>query len=197
MSETGTDAAVESTATTGPAAPSGADARGDRVLAYLVDFVLLSALVFVMWLVSVGARFAVIGASMDVGSRESMVAANLGVVVLQVALWALIGVLVFAYFTYLDGAADGTLGKRVMDVAVRRENGSAPGLKATAIRTGVLMLPFPLMALLGVLLGPLGFVIAVVLMAGWLLVEAVVLAVSEDGRRLGDRLAGTAVVSRP
>jgi uncharacterized RDD family membrane protein YckC len=50
------------------------------------------------------------------------------------------------------------------------------------------------MALVGVVLGFFGFIIAVGMMGAWLLVEAAVLVVSDDSQRLGDKVAGTYVV---
>jgi uncharacterized RDD family membrane protein YckC len=113
-------------------------------------------------------------------------------VFLLVPIWAIIGVVVFGYFTWLD-AGGGTLGKRIVDLQVVDGDGSPASTKATALRTAVLMLPFPVMALVGILLGGLGFFIAVGMMLFWLFVEAVVMFIS-GGQRLGDKVAGTYVV---
>lgn len=189
MSRVGVDTAAGST---DPDVPGGVDARSDRVLASLFDLALLGVAVFVAWLVAAGALVALVGVSTDLGTPGAD-AGQAGAVA-RATLWVGVGVLVFWYFTYLDGATAGTVGKRVMNVSVRTADGSRPGLAATARRTAVLMLPFPPMALLDVLLGPYGFVLALFVMAVWLLVEAAVLAVGDDGQRLGDRLAGTVVV---
>lgn len=175
----------------------------DRLIAYLVDFTLLSAVTFALWLVSVvlGTALAIgvsAGTAAGPGSDPSgagFLAQSLAGFVIGIGLWAVIGAVVFGYFTYLDGATKGTLGKRLMDVVVAREDGSQVTTSETAKRTAVLMAPFPVMVFLAVIV-PLGFLIAVMLMVGWLVVEAALIATDDDKQRLGDRFAGTVVVER-
>lgn len=197
MAETGEvtgASAGTNTGETGDAVGNRASgAVGSRVGAYLVDFALLAAVSFGLFVVTmVGVVGVAMGASGGT-SDGAMMAAGLAGTVAYFVMWALIGVIVFGYFTFMD-ASDGTLGKRLLDVSVVTGDGSPATRRDTAIRTAILMVPFPVMALLGTLLGGIGFVLGLFLMAGWLLVEAVVMAISDDGQRLGDRAAGTYVV---
>lgn len=182
-------------------AQRAADATSERLVAYLIDFALLSAGAFVLWLLSLAinmtlsfgamSSMSTTGAS-SMGSGPFMATALISVVVNGV-LWLLIGALLVWYFVYY---ADGgqTFGKRSQDVAVVDEGGAAPSKRQRWVRTAILLAPFPLMALLGAVLGGLGFVLAVFIMAVWLVIEAVVMFASDDGQRLGDRVANTYVV---
>lgn len=182
-------------------AQRASDAEQDRLLAYLIDFGILSAGAFVLWLISFVINMGLsagTGMAMDsagpsaVGSGSFLATALLGIVV-NAVLWLAIGGLLVWYFVYY--ASDGeTFGKQSQDVAVVDEHGEAPSKKQRWIRTGLLLLPFPVMAFLGALLGGIGFVLAVFIMVFWLFVELAVLFLSDDGQRLGDRLADTYVV---
>ncbi|GCF13823.1 hypothetical protein Harman_17580 [Haloarcula mannanilytica] len=177
-------------------------ARGDRVVAYLIDFALLSAVAFGLWLVtfvlntvlSVGAMAAASPESPGAMGGGSMLAAGLLGIVINFVLWLAIGAVLVYYFGYYAESNE-TVGKRSQNVAVVDENGTPPSQRDRLVRTAVLLAPFPIMLLLGGILGGFGFVFASVLMAGWLLVEAAVMFVSDDAQRLGDRVAGTYVVS--
>lgn len=179
-----------------PAMGTQGDALSDRVVAYLIDFSLLSVVAFVFWLASFVLTLVVGIGGGALGSDSGAAAAGIGALIIPLLLWGAIGVAVFGYFAYLDGSTDGTLGKRFMDVAVVQTDGSDATIREAAIRTVVLMLPFPVMALLGGILGAFGFVFALGIMGVWLLIEAAVMFVSDDGKRIGDRLAGTLVVQR-
>lgn len=183
-------------------AEDAVEARDDRVVAYLIDFAILSAVAFGLWLVtfvlntvlSVGAMAATTPGDPGAMGGGSMLAAGLLGIVINFALWIAIGAVLVYYFGYY--AMDNeTVGKRSQDVAVVDETGSPPSQSDRLIRTAVLLAPFPIMLLLGGILGGFGFVFALVLMIGWLLIEAAVMFVSDDAQRLGDRVAGTYVVS--
>ncbi|MHC3379213.1 RDD family protein [Haloarcula sp. H-GB5] len=178
------------------------EARSDRFVAYLIDFAILSAVAFGLWLVtfvlntvlSVGAMAATSPGDPGAMGSGSMMAAGLLGMVLNFVLWIAIGAVLVYYFGYY--AMDNeTVGKRSQDIAVVDETGSQPSQRDRLLRTAVLLAPFPIMLLLGGILGGFGFIFALVLMAGWLLVEAAVMFVSDDAQRLGDRVAGTYVVS--
>jgi len=177
-----------------PAMDTADEAVPDRLVAYLIDFTLLSALAFVVWLVGFAVSIALLGASgsMDPNSGASA-AASIGTMLVRAVVWLVIGGAVFGYFTLLDAGGQ-TFGKRFSDVVVATTDGGSPAKTATAIRTAVLLLPMPVMAGAYVLLGGLGFVLTVPLMIAWLAIEAAVLYVSDDHQRLGDRFAGTVVV---
>ncbi|WP_058993797.1 RDD family protein [Haloarcula sp. CBA1127] len=183
-------------------AENAVEARGDRVVAYLIDFAILSAVAFGLWLVtfvlntvlSVGAMAAASPESPGAMGSGSMMAAGLLGIVINFALWLAIGAVLVYYFGYYAETNE-TVGKRSQNVAVVDETGSPPSQRDRLVRTAVLLAPFPIMLLLGGVLGGFGFVFALVLMAGWLLVEAAVMFVSDDAQRLGDRVAGTYVVS--
>lgn len=178
-----------------------ADARSERLVAYLIDFALLSVGAFVLWLVlyivqsvlTVGASFGMNAADPSAVSTGSLLATAMVGMVIRGVLWLAIGALLVWYFVYY--ASEGqTFGKRSQDVTVVDENGGAPSRRQLLIRTGLLLLPLPVMALIGAVLSIFGFVLALFFMAGWLLVEAVVMFVSDDGQRIGDRIANTYVV---
>jgi len=181
---------------------SAVEARGDRIVAYLIDFAILSAVAFGLWLVtfvlnaglSVGAMAAASPESPGAMGGGSMLAAGLLGIVINFALWLAIGAALVYYFGYYAETNE-TIGKRSQSVAVVDENGTPPSQRARLVRTAVLLAPFPIMLLLGGIFGGIGFVFALVLMLGWLLVEAAVMFVSDDAQRLGDRVAGTYVVS--
>lgn len=182
-------------------AQRAAGATSERLVAYLIDFVLLSVVAFALWLVSavvssvlsMGAGMGLESAgpaAMDGGSLLATAAIS---IVINGVLWLAIGAVLVWYFVYY--ADDGrTIGKRSQDVAVVDENGSAPSKRQQLIRTGILLAPFPIMAFFGAILGGFGFVIGLFLMAVWLAVEAGVMLVSDDGQRIGDRVADTYVV---
>ena len=182
-------------------AQRAADVQQDRLVAYLIDFAILSVGAFVLWLVSfavnsvitLGATSGMSSAGPSSFSSGSFIATALIGMAINAVLWLAIGALLVWYFVYY---ADGeeTFGKRSQDVTVVDENGGAPSRRQRLIRTGLLLLPFPVMALLGAVLGGVGFVLAVFIMAAWLAVELVVLFASDDGQRLGDRVANTYVV---
>lgn len=177
------------------------DATSDRLVAYLIDFGLLSAAAFGLWIVSAVVSSALsfgAGMGMDaadpsaIGSGAFLASAAISIVI-NGLLWIAIGAVLVWYFVYY--ADDGqTFGKRSQDVAVVGEDGSGPTKRQRWIRTGILLAPFPVMALLGAFLGGVGFFFSLFLMAAWLVVEAAVMFVSDDGQRIGDRFADTYVV---
>lgn len=181
---------------------SAVEAKGNRIVAYLIDFAILSAVAFGLWLVtfvlntvlSVGAMAAVSPESPGAMGGGSMMAAGLLSVAINFGLWLAIGAVLVYYFGYYAENNE-TVGKRSQDVKVVDSNGGPPTQRDRLVRTAVLLAPFPIMLLLGGILGGLGFIFALGLMGGWLLVEAAVLFMSDDGQRLGDRVADTYVVS--
>lgn len=168
------------------------DAATDRLVAYLVDFLLLSVVAAVIWAVVLVIQL-LTGISATPGT--GLVTTDLGVIALLGAMWLVIGAVLLGYFAVLD-ARGGTLGKRLRGLDVVTTGGEPAGLGDTVVRTVVLLAPLPLMAALHVFLTPpgLGFGLGLVVMAGWLLVEAALIVGSDSHRRLGDRLAGTVVV---
>jgi len=177
------------------------DATSDRLVAYLVDFALLSGAAFLLWIVSAvvssvlsfGAGMGLESAGPSAVSSGSFLATAAISIVVNGVLWLAIGAVLVWYFVY--DADDGqTFGKRSQDVAVVGEDGSGPTKRQRWIRTGILLAPFPFMALLGAFLGGVGFFLALFIMAAWLVVEAVVMFASDDGQRIGDRVADTYVV---
>jgi uncharacterized RDD family membrane protein YckC len=93
---------------------------GRRVLAIIVDGLVLGVLFWVMSLV--------FGTS---SAEAGMASASLGT--LGTLLYA---ILAFAYFTLLEGNRGQTLGKMLLGIkVVREDNGEVPGLGAAAIRT--------------------------------------------------------------
>lgn len=186
----GTDTGMPPT----PAMGTANEAVSDRLVAYLIDFVMLSVGATIVWGIGFGIQVALLGAGggMDPGQDTSM-AANIGVLLVRLVVWTVIAALVFGYFTVMD--ADGqTIGKSQQDVVVATSDGDLAGKKHTALRTAVLLVPLPVMAGGSILLSFLGFGLTVWLMFGWLGIEALVLYVSDSSQRLGDKLASTQVV---
>lgn len=183
-------------------AQQAAAAKQDRLVAYLIDFGILGAGAFVLWLISfvvnmglsTGTGMAMDSAGPSTMSSGSILATAALSIVVNGVLWLAIGALLVWYFVYYADGGE-TFGKQSQDLAVIDEHGDAPSKKQRWIRTGLLLLPFPVMAFLGALLGGIGFVLAMFIMAFWLLVELAILFVSDDGQRLGDRVADTYVVA--
>lgn len=186
-------------------------ATGDRLLAFLIDFLLLafvSAIVYgLFWIVStiIGsvAGITALGAGSATGSDTAMAGASLLGIGIRLLLgllkWTVIFGILGGYFVFLQRGDGQTLGKSIMDVSVVSTDGGAATRNQLIKRTAVLIAPFPviyLMVVVGTVISVLGlFVdpIAFVLLLGWLVVEAAVMVV-RDGSRLGDSIANTAVV---
>jgi uncharacterized RDD family membrane protein YckC len=112
---------VMAQAVTGPPVATGdVHVTGRRVLAIIVDGLVLGVLFWVMSLI--------FGTS---SAEGGMASASLGI--LGTLLYA---ILAFAYFTLLEGNRGQTLGKMLLGIkVVREDNGEVPGLGAAAIRT--------------------------------------------------------------
>lgn len=172
--------------------------RPIRLVAFCIDFGLLSAVVAILWFV-----FAIVRTFVGIGSRLGapsgrsvgvMAGATLLNLALGFLLWLVIGLVVGGYFVGLLQLQGQTLGMRLLDLVVVAEDGTEITQMQAIQRTAVLLAPLPLMALSSVLIPIVGFFIALCLMGGWLLVEAALLVTDDDAQRLGDRLAGTLVV---
>jgi uncharacterized RDD family membrane protein YckC len=177
-----------------PSMETAEEAVSDRLVAYLIDFVILSAGATAVWGIGFGVQIVLLGAGggMEPGSDPSA-AASVGAILIRVVVWTIIAGLVFGYFTVMDAGGQ-TVGRSQQDVVVATTDGDLAGKKHTALRTAVLLVPLPVMAGASILLSFLGFGLTVPLMFGWLGVEALVLYVSDSSQRLGDRLASTQVV---
>jgi uncharacterized RDD family membrane protein YckC len=98
------------------------------------------------------------------------------------------------YLMIADGLQPGgSVGKRLLGLAIRGVGGRACGVRESMLRNGVLAAPFALW----LLLPPMGWIAAVV---GWLVLigafglEGILLVGNPEGQRLGDELAGTRVI---
>jgi uncharacterized RDD family membrane protein YckC len=133
---------------------------GRRILAIIVDGLLLSVL---FWVMSI-----LFGSSSAEGGQVSASMTGLPFV-----LYLLI---VFAYFTLMEGYLGQTVGKMLLGIKVIREdNGEVPGLKGAAIRT--------ILRLIDVL--PFAY-----------LVGFIAVLISAKNQRLGDMAANTLVVRK-
>jgi uncharacterized RDD family membrane protein YckC len=108
-------------AVTGPPVATGdVHVTGRRVLAIIVDGLVLGVLFWVMSMI--------FGTSSAEGGMASASLGTLGTL--------LYAILAFAYFTLLEGNRGQTLGKMLLGIkVVREDNGEVPGLGAAAIRT--------------------------------------------------------------
>lgn len=184
---------------------SAVSARGNRLIAFLIDFTLLTIATMLIWglflipraLVGAGSMFGAMamseGGGTTVGSAASIGAMILGygVALLQ---WVVIGIVLTGYFVFLLKRRGQTLGMMATDVTVRGESGAACTQSQAIKRTGALLAPLPLMALCAVFIPLVGLPIALFMMVGWLLLEAALLVTDDRAQRLGDRVANTVVV---
>ena len=108
-------------AVTGPPVATGdVHVTGRRVLAIIVDGLVLGVLFWVLSLI--------FGTSSAEGGMASASLGTLGTLLYLI--------LAFAYFTLLEGNRGQTLGKMLLGIkVVREDNGEVPGLGAAAIRT--------------------------------------------------------------
>jgi len=189
---------------------SAVSARGDRLLAFLLDFSLLTAATVAIWFVFLVLRLltgfaGMVGlaalrdaASAGGSATVATPVASLGTMVLGYGLgllqWAVIGLVLAGYFVYFLSRRGQTIGMRATDVVVRSADGTACTQSQAITRTAVLLAPLPVMALSSVFIPIAGFPLALLVMVGWLAVEAVVLYTDDSARRLGDRFADTVVV---
>jgi uncharacterized RDD family membrane protein YckC len=143
-----------------PTAAMDIHVTGRRILAIIVDGLLLSVL---FWVMSI-----LFGSSSAEGGQVSASMTGLPFV-----LYLLI---VFAYFTLMEGYLGQTVGKMLLGIKVIREdNGEVPGLKGAAIRT--------ILRLIDVL--PFAY-----------LVGFIAVLISAKNQRLGDMAANTLVVRK-
>jgi uncharacterized RDD family membrane protein YckC len=143
-----------------PAAAMDVHVTGRRVLAIIVDGLLLSILFWVMSML--------FGSSSAEGAQVSASMTGLPFIIYLL--------IVFAYFTLMEGYRGQTVGKMLLGIKVIREDdGEVPGLKAAAIRTILRlidMLPFAY------------------------LVGFIAVLISSKNQRLGDMAANTLVVRK-
>jgi uncharacterized RDD family membrane protein YckC len=133
---------------------------GRRVLAIIVDSILFSVLFWVMSML--------FGSSSAQGGQVNATLTGLPFV-----LYLLI---VFAYFTLMEGYLGQTVGKMLLGIRVIREdNGGVPGIKTAALRT--------VLRLIDVL--PFAY-----------LVGFIAVLISAKNQRLGDMAANTLVVRK-
>jgi uncharacterized RDD family membrane protein YckC len=104
----------------------------------------------------------------------------------------------FAAVTYVmiaDGLQPvGSVGKRLLGLAVRGPEGRTCGVRESLLRNSVLAVPFALWLLLqsgGWIAGVFGWIVLI----GVLGLEGILLVGNPMGQRLGDELAGTRVVA--
>jgi|GEM_PF-1137981 len=184
-------------------------AREDRVLAFVVDFCLLTVATAFVWfvfsivrvLVGVGSVFGAAALSEPGSAAASSMgsaAASVGILIASYGIalvqWLVIGLVLVAYFTLLLERDGQTLGMDLTDVVVVSEDGTACTRSQALRRTAVLLAPLPVMALSSVFIPLVGLPLALFMMVGWLAVEAVVLFTDEKAQRLGDQFADTVVV---
>ena len=143
-----------------PVATADVHVTGRRVLAIIVDGLLLSVLFWVMSML--------FGSSSAEGGQVSASMTGLPFI-----LYLLI---VFGYFTLMEGYLGQTVGKMLLGIKVIREDdGEVPGLKVAAIRT--------ILRLIDVL--PFAY-----------LVGFIAVLISAKNQRLGDMAANTLVVRK-
>jgi uncharacterized RDD family membrane protein YckC len=188
---------------------SAVSARGNRLLAFLIGFFLPTVVTAVIWAV-----FSMITGIVDAGSMLGAAAlsdggtasgvgtaASLGSMALtdgpRLLQWVVLGAVLGGSFTLTLENRGQTPGMSVTEGTLLNENGGAPTQSQALKRTAVLLAPLPVMALVSVSIPLTGLPIALLLLVGWLGVEAVTLFTDDSTQRLGDRLADTVVVVAP
>lgn len=159
-------------ATTGAPARADVEVVGKRVLATLVDTVVLGVVMLVVFVAQWVISLAFLGASAGLELSEgAQLAVGLVLSLLNIAVYV---ALFLGYYVYFEGRKGQTLGKMVVGIRVIREdNGGVPGTRAALVRT-----------LLRVVDGFLGYLV------GYLVASS-----SEKRQRLGDKAARTLVVA--
>ena len=143
----------------GPPVALEVHVTGRRILATIVDVIVFSVIFWVLALL--------FGSTTAEGGSVAFSLGGLGTLLYLVV--------VFAYYTLLEGYLGQTLGKMLLGIkVVREDNGGVPGLGAAALRT-----------LLRIIDGILFYAVAYVS----------VLA-TQKNRRLGDMAANTLVVRK-
>lgn len=178
-----------------PAPDTGTETEivAERAVAYLIDFVFLSAVAFVIWLVFAAIQ-GLLGFTMaSGGTGGSFQTVNVVGLLVSVIMWLTVFGAVGTYFTLLHAKMGQTVGKRLLDLVVVDAGGEECSTGQAAKRTLVLLAPAPVMILVS-FVPILGFLLALGLMVLWLVVELVVMVVDDESQRLGDSFANTLVV---
>ncbi|WP_440991010.1 RDD family protein [Haloarchaeobius baliensis] len=170
-----------------------AEAIPKRVLAFGVDWLVLSLVSVLVWFLFWLARpLLTAGGSGDQGSFAT------GWIILYILLvlarWAVIGAVSLTYFTLFQTRSGQTPGMKLLDITVVGEDGSSVSVRQALVRNVILLAPLPFMALINAFDTVVGFLIAFGMMVVWLFVELGAMFVLGNGQRLGDRAAGTVVV---
>ena len=137
---------------------------GSRIVAIIVDLIILSLVVVIIALpLGLSAGLSAMGNPAQLFAARS--AFFVSFMVLNVLVWLL-------YFTYFEGTTGQTLGKKIMGIKVVKENGDQPSFMDALIRT----------------------ILRIIDGIAFYLVGFIVILVSEKKQRLGDMAAGTIVV---
>lgn len=179
-----------------PAMETAGEGFGIRALAFGIDAVALSVGGALAWGLDVGLSAAAVGGANAGGllSGSRSVAGTAALVGVWLVSWGAFAGIAVAYLGGTHALVGQTLGKRMVDLVVAAEDGGPCTARAAAVRSSVLLAPLPIAALLELLVGFVGGVVGVGLLAGWALVEFGVAVTDDAGRRLGDRVADTVVV---
>jgi uncharacterized RDD family membrane protein YckC len=173
-----------------PGMDTAGEVLGGRVVALAIDAVFLGVAWVLLWGVGAAVRLALDG---------SLALLDGGVSAVGVVVWAGTWMSVFGVGgAYLAGGyllAGQTIGQRMTDLVVVSSGGDPPDQAAALLRAGVRLAPLPVVAMLALALGLAGGFVGVALLAAWLVVDLVAVLLDDDGRSLGDQLAGTVVVS--
>lgn len=146
------------------------DVVGRRVVAFLVDNVVILALILLP-----GTPLALLLTNLDAATLGPVAGFLLALAVLAASLVLVVGVFI-GYYALLEGRRGQTLGKKLMGIEVIREDtGGVPGARAAALRALLLMLAD------GQFFCVVGFVS---------------ILATENHQRLGDMVAKTLVVRR-
>lgn len=172
-----------------PAMDSLGEGLAGRTVAFGVDAAVVGALWAVPWGGGTALRAALDGGLSLLGGRVTTTG-----VAIWLAAWLLAAALAGGYLAATHAVVGQTLGKRLTDLVVAHGDGAPCDWRAAGLRTGVLLAPAPVVALLDLLWGVEGALAGAALVVAWLAVEAVALALDDAGRRLGDRVADTVVV---
>lgn len=139
---------------------------GSRIVAIIVDLIILSVVSFIIAL-----PFGTLTLTFPfMFSYTRSLAPSNAIFVPSEVLYIL---LMLLYFTYFEGTSGQTLGKKIKGIKVVKENGDPPSLVDALIRT----------------------ILRIIDGIAFYLVGFIVIQVSEKKQRLGDKAAGTIVVN--
>ncbi len=148
-----------------PGLPRSPADLGSRIVAGIVDYIIVGIIAAILSVFALGS-WMVTGSGMMGGFRSTWFTGMFSLMGLMWILW-------LAYFTYFEGTSGQTIGKKLTNIKVIKEDGSNCDLGSALVRNILRIVDhLPFLYILGMIL----------------------IAISEKKQRVGDMLAKTMVV---